>query len=143
MLTQELIVEIPVLHRQGMSIREISRTLKISRNTVRSYLREISKTGTYGPRSARPSKLDPFRPYLHQWIEAAKPHWIPAMVLFREIQAQGYQGHEGIMMCQHISGHMVKQLFAAIHSLQATNSHWRNEVARGCKTLRYIRTLPV
>ena len=47
------------------------------------------------------------------------------------------------MMCQHFSGHMFKQLFAAIHSLQATNSHWRNEVARGCKTLRYIRTLPV
>lgn len=47
------------------------------------------------------------------------------------------------MMCQHFSGHRFKQLVAAIHSLQATNSHWRNEVARGCKTLRYIRTPPV
>lgn len=97
MLTQEFIVEIHVLHRQGMSIRAISRTLKISRNTVRSYLREIGKTGTYGPRLARPSKLDPFKPYLHQRMEAAHPHWIPATVLFREIKTQGYQGQEGIV----------------------------------------------
>ncbi|MDD5413074.1 MAG: hypothetical protein PHF31_16995 [Methylobacter sp.] len=38
------------------------------------------------------------------------------------------------MMYQHFSGHPVKQLFAAIRSLWATNSHWRNEDARGYKT---------
>ena len=34
---------------------------------------------------------------MRQRIEAAKPHWIPATVLFREIQTQGYQGKEGIL----------------------------------------------
>ena len=46
-------------------------------------------------------------------------------------------------MCQHFSGHMVKQQFAAIRSLWATNNYWLNVIADGYKTLRYIQTLPV
>ncbi|MBP6057826.1 MAG: helix-turn-helix domain-containing protein [Nitrosomonas sp.] len=34
MLTQEILVEIHVLHRQGKSIRSIARALNVSRNTV-------------------------------------------------------------------------------------------------------------
>jgi hypothetical protein len=45
-------------------------------------------------------------------------------------------------MCQHFSGHMFKQLFAALHTLRATNIHWMNASAPGYKTLRYIQTLP-
>lgn len=90
-------MEIHVLHRQGKSIRAIARTLNLSRNTVRRYLRDIAKTPKYPLRQARPSKLEPYQNYLRQRIEAAKPHWIPAIVLFREIQAQGYQGKEGIL----------------------------------------------
>lgn len=97
MLAQELLVDIHVLHRQGCSIRSISRQLGISRNTVRRYLRDIAKSPQYGPRAARPSKLDAFKPYLRERIEAAKPQWIPATVLFREIQTQGYEGKEGIV----------------------------------------------
>lgn len=40
MLTQEQAVEIQVLARQGESIRQISRRLGLSRNTVRRYLRD-------------------------------------------------------------------------------------------------------
>ena len=90
-------MEIHVLHRQGMSIRAIAKELKMSRNTVRRYLRDKSKTPGYGPRPVRASLLDPFKPYIQKRIEAAKPRWIPATVLFREIQAQGYQGKEGIL----------------------------------------------
>lgn len=90
-------MEIHVLHHQGMSIRAIARELKVSRNTVRRYLRDRAKTPEYGPRASRGSILDPFKPYLQERIEAARPHWIPATVLFREIQAQGYQGKEGIL----------------------------------------------
>jgi transposase len=39
MLTGEEVMEIRVLHRQGMSIRGIARTTGISRNVVRRYLR--------------------------------------------------------------------------------------------------------
>jgi transposase len=97
MITQERLVEIHVLHRQGLGIRAIAKKLNVSRNTVRQYLRNVAKTPHYKPRQARPSKLEPFHAYLRQRIEAAKPHWIPATVLFREIQAQGYQGKEGIV----------------------------------------------
>lgn len=97
MLDQESLVDIHVLHRQGCSIRSISRQLGISRNTVRSYLRDLAKSPNYGPRAVRPSKLDVFKPYLRERIEAAKPHWIPATVLFRELQTQGYEGQEGLV----------------------------------------------
>lgn len=90
-------MEIHVLHRQGMSIRAIARELNVSRNTVRRYLRDIAKTSKYSRREARPSKLATFTPYLCQRMDAAKPDWIPATVLFREIQSQGYQGKEGIL----------------------------------------------
>ena len=97
MLDQESLVDIHVLHRQGCSVRGISRQLGISRNTVRRYLRDIAQSPDYGPRAARPSKLDPFKPYLRERIEAAKPYWIPAVVLCRELQTRGYDGQEGIV----------------------------------------------
>ena len=92
MLTQENVVEIHVLHRQGKSIREIARELDVSRNTVRRYLRGLSVTPSYPSREARPTKLDAYKAYLDGRIEAAKPHWIPATVLLREIEARGYEG---------------------------------------------------
>lgn len=97
MLTQELLVEIHVLHRQGNGIRAIAKKLNLSRNTVRRYLRDMTKTPAYSAREARPSKLEPFKPYLRERIEAAKPHWIPATVLYRELQERGYHGKEGIV----------------------------------------------
>lgn len=97
MLDQESVVDIHVLQRQGCSVRGISRQLGISRNTVRRYLRDMAQSPDYGPRAARPSKLDAFKPYLRERIEAAKPYWIPAVVLCRELQAQGYEGQEGLV----------------------------------------------
>jgi transposase len=91
MLTQEQAVEIRVLARQGASIHEIARQMGCSRNTVRRYLRS-EQAARYGPRAPRPCKLDAFHEYLHGRIEAARPHWIPATVLLREIRERGYTG---------------------------------------------------
>jgi len=91
MLTQEQVVEIRVMARRGMGIRQIARELGCSRNTVRRYV-EDAQASRYGPRPARRTKLEPFEPYVRQRIEAAKPHWIPAVVLLREIQDLGYAG---------------------------------------------------
>lgn len=91
MLTQELAVEIQVLKRQGRSIRQIAREMGMSRNTVRRYLREGKPIG-YGPREPRPCKLDPYKGFLQERIAQARPDWIPATVLLREIQAAGYVG---------------------------------------------------
>jgi transposase len=91
MLTQEQAVEIRVLARQGMGIREIARQMGCSRNTVKRYLRDV-EAGRYGPRAPRPTKLDAFKPCVRARIEAARPHWIPAVVLLREIRERGYAG---------------------------------------------------
>jgi transposase len=74
-----------------MRIREIARELGCSRNTVKRYLHD-GKASRYGPRQPRGTKLDPFKDYLRERIEAAKPHWIPAVVLLREIRDSGYAG---------------------------------------------------
>ena len=84
-------MEIRVLARQGMSIRAIAQQLRVSRNTVRKYLRNPGLP-IYPSRAVRPTKLDPFKPYLQARIQAAKPHWIPATVLLRELREHGYTG---------------------------------------------------
>jgi transposase len=91
MLTQEQAVEIKVLERQGRSIRQISKETGLARNTVRKYLR-TAKRATYGPREVRPCKLDPFKAHVLERIEQARPQWIPATVLMREIRSLGYAG---------------------------------------------------
>ena len=92
MLTQETLVEIHVLHSHGESIRTIAQKLGVSRNTVRRYLRDLSAVPTYLDRTQRATKLDPYKGYLLARVEAAKPHWIPATVLLREIQGHSYAG---------------------------------------------------
>jgi transposase len=90
MLTQEQAVEVRVLKRQGRSIRHIARETGLSRVTVRRYLESPKKQ--YGPRAPRPTKLGLFTDYLLGRIEAARPGWIPAVVLLREIRERGYTG---------------------------------------------------
>ena len=53
-------MEIRVMARRGMRIREIARELECSRNTVKRYLRD-GKALRYGPRQPRGIKLDPFK----------------------------------------------------------------------------------
>jgi transposase len=78
----EMVVEIRVLARQGKTIKEIVRETGLSRNTVRKYLR-TEALPVYGPRSPRPTKLDPYQAYVKGRVEAAKPDWILATVLLR------------------------------------------------------------
>ena len=91
MLGKEIFVEVNVLHRQGKSIRQISRELGISRNTVRRRLR-AEQVPVEAPRSRKRTKLDDYRAYLQTRVATARPDWIPATVLFEEIRAQGYTG---------------------------------------------------
>jgi len=85
-------VEIRVLKRQGWSIRAIARETGLSRVTVRRYLEDPETAARYGPREPRPTKLGPHIEYLLGRVEAARPAWIPATVLFREIRERGYEG---------------------------------------------------
>ena len=91
MLTQEQAVEMRVMARRGESVRAIARQLDCSRNTVRRYLRDQAAQ-RYGPRDPRVCKLDDYKRYLHERIGQARPRWIPATVLLREIRERGYAG---------------------------------------------------
>lgn len=84
-------MEIKVLARRGTAVREIARQMGLSRNTVRRYLRD-EQARRYKPREPRATKLDPFKDYLLERVAAARPHWIPATVLLRELQDAGYAG---------------------------------------------------
>jgi len=57
-------------------------------NTVRKYL--ASGPPQRKARQPVPGKLAPFETYLQGRVEAAKPDWIPATVLKREIEERGY-----------------------------------------------------
>lgn len=84
-------MEVRVLARRGGKVKQIARELGVSKNTVKRYLRD-PEACRYKPRAPRPSKLDGYVEYLGQRVEAARPHWIPATVLLREIRELGYEG---------------------------------------------------
>ena len=94
MLNQEEVVEMRVRVKRGESIRQLAQAMGMSRNTVRRYLR-----GAQAQRqeSARPSKLEPFKEYLVERIAQARPDWIAATVLTREIAEHGYEGGVGMV----------------------------------------------
>jgi transposase len=79
---------------QGLSIKEIARRTGRSRNTVRSALRG-PEPPIYGPRSPRPSKLDPFKPRIHELL--AGDGAIPSQVIRDLITAAGYRGGKTIL----------------------------------------------
>ncbi len=92
MVTFEIVMEIKILHKQGMSSRAIARELGLSRNTVKRYLQAKSEPPKYTPRPAVASLLDEYRDYIRQRIADAHPYKIPATVIAREIRDQGYRG---------------------------------------------------
>ena len=77
-----------LLHQQGFSLREIARRLKLSRKTVRRFVRaESLPERNTAPRKA--SLLDPYKPYLlSRWQQGC---W-NGVQLFEEITARGYPG---------------------------------------------------
>lgn len=89
-------MQIHVLHRQGRSIRQIARTLGGSHNTFRHCLPDVARTPIYR-RPKRIYKLEPFKTYLLEFLNAAEPEWTTAAVLFRELQEQGHQGKESTL----------------------------------------------
>lgn len=95
MLTQEEAVEISVLLKQGLGVREVARRCGVSRNTVRRVRDEGSDRRYVRP--ARTSKLESFKAYLTERVAAARPQWIPASVLLREIRERGYAGSHTIL----------------------------------------------
>jgi len=73
---------------EGYSIRAIARTLGVSRNTARKYLR-APEGPKPAPQQKRPSKLDAYKKFImQQWAERVAN----CKVLLRELRARGYTG---------------------------------------------------
>ncbi len=91
MITDEVYVEIELLRKHGMSLRKIAEEVGCAVNTVRSHL-EADGLPRYKRNKLRLTKLSRFEEYLRERQAAARPAWIPATVLLREIVALGYTG---------------------------------------------------
>jgi transposase len=81
--------EINQLKRDGLSILAISNVTGYDRKTIRKYLLKASAQPVYGRRAAPASKLEPFKTYLGERLQAGV--W-NARVLLRELRGREYQG---------------------------------------------------
>ncbi len=79
------------VYRQTKSIRATSRTLHISRNTVRRLLK-MNETPKYS-RTNYPSKLDAFKEQIIAW--RCEPFCYNGTRIFRELKERGYTGSIG------------------------------------------------
>ena len=70
MLRGKDVEEINEFRRQGLSIRAISRLTGYDRGTIARYLSKPTARPTYGPRPTAVSKLEPFKPYLNERLQA-------------------------------------------------------------------------
>lgn len=91
MLLAEGVMEIRILHRRGLSAREIARRTGHSRNTVERYLRS-EDVPRYTPRPPVAGKLAPHEAWLAERVRSALPGRIPATALLRELRGRGYDG---------------------------------------------------
>jgi transposase len=78
------------LHRQGLSVSAIARQLELDRKTVRKYIARGLEPPVYGPRAPRPTKIEPFLPFLRDRIRAYPE--LTGIRLLREVRALGYSG---------------------------------------------------
>ena len=81
-------IEIKTLHRQGLSLCEISALTGYDRKTVRKYLSHATLP-QYGPRAPRPRKLDAFTSRIDAWLKQGM--W-NAVVVLAKLRALGYSG---------------------------------------------------
>ena len=77
------------LKREGLSIVAISELTGYDRKTIRKYLLAPSGRPAYGPRPAPPGKLEPFKRYLNERLQAGV--W-NAQVLLRELRERNCTG---------------------------------------------------
>ena len=97
MLTVETIQKIRLsVHREGKSIRQTAKDLRLSRNTVRKAIRTGETVFHYERRVQPMVKLGPYLEILERWLEEEqklpKRERRTAQMLFENLQMEGYGG---------------------------------------------------
>ena len=75
MLTMSQINHIKDLSNCGYRISEISEKTGADPKTIRKYLSQDDFSPKPPITQEKPSKLDPFKPVIHEWLEEDKKHW--------------------------------------------------------------------
>ena len=88
MIAMEVFMDILALHRQGYTMRAISRKLGIHRNTVKKYLSD-PKPPHYGPSKRKKSILSPYHQMIDDWL---KQDDYRATWIYHQIKNLGYPG---------------------------------------------------
>ena len=91
MKPNEVYVEIQLLKKHGLSLRQIAAEVGCAVNTVRRHL-VLKSLPKYERQVKRETKLGPYEDFLRARQAAASPESIPATVLYREIAPRGYSG---------------------------------------------------
>ena len=63
------------MSRDGYSVAEISRTKQVDEKTVRKYLKQTDYSPRPPEKSRRPSRLDPHKELIDQWLEEDEHRW--------------------------------------------------------------------
>ena len=97
MLTMSQINHIKDLSNCGYRISEISEKTGADPKTIRKYLAQDDFSPDPPVILSKPSKLDPFKPIIDEWLEEDKKHWrkqhhTARRVFDRLVAEQGYDG---------------------------------------------------
>lgn len=97
MLTMSQINHIKDLSNCGYRISEISEKTGADPKTIRKYLAQDDFSPEPPVILSKPSKLDPFKPVIDEWLEEDKKHWrkqhhTAQRVFDRLVAEQGYDG---------------------------------------------------
>jgi transposase len=87
MIFREMSMQIRYLDRQGVTRAEIAQRLGVSRQTVYNHLQQRGSPPR--PEVLKPSKLDPFKPYIRNRLALFD---LKATVLLEELRPLGYSG---------------------------------------------------
>ena len=90
MIDKEEFTVIHTLHKQGHSIRAISKILNLNRRTISKRLQE-AELQPY-KKIEYTSKLEPYKKYIISRVQKAFPDKIPSTVIYEEIKKYGYGG---------------------------------------------------
>jgi transposase len=96
MISKEDFIVIHTLYNKGNNISEIARLTKLDRKTIRKRLKqdELVKSSRV---ITRPSKLEPYKNYIIDFISKEPRYRIPASVILTDINAMGYVGGRSIL----------------------------------------------